>query len=125
MITQAGVAQPKHVVASTISRCNAPSSLMNLPTVNQTIPVAYAPIMPAKPSTLAAGCVGSFLNVGMKTPLTATSVIVNLAPVPSPGTLSQVAQTRTVFSTGTCRTNSSYSIYPLEVNMLEWGGKAA
>ncbi|XP_071806863.1 uncharacterized protein [Asterias amurensis] len=104
VITQAGVAQPKHVVASTISRCNAPSSLMNLPTVNQTIPVAYAPIMPAKPSTcntLAAGCVGSFLNVGMKTPLTATSVIVNLAPVPSTGTLSQVAQTRTVFSTGT------------------------
>lgn len=124
MITQAVIAQPKHVVPTTISRCNAPSSLVNIPTVNQAIPVAYAPIMPAKPSTcntLAAGCVGSFLNVDMKTPLTATSVIVNLAPVPSSGTLSQVAQTRTVFSTGTCTcmTTPYYSRYLIEINVLE------
>jgi hypothetical protein len=54
------------------------------------------------PSPVAPLPIGAMVNVAVQPPATGNSVIVSLTPVPSVGngTMSQVAQTRTVFSTG-------------------------
>ncbi|XP_022095894.1 protein capicua homolog isoform X2 [Acanthaster planci] len=97
--------------------------LMTVPAVNQAISLAYTPVMPpqpatassplqpavmqsspvANPSSVAPLPVGAMVSVAMQPPVTGNSVIVSLTPVPSVGngTMSQVAQTRTVYSTGT------------------------
>ena len=124
MISQPVVSQPKHIVAGGVSYSNGqgvlPSvtnvstvqPLMTVPSVNQTSPLAYTPIMPAQPTPSSpimlpslvqssGPCsLASVVNVAVQPPVTGNSVIVNLIPSAGSGTVTQVAHTRTVFSTG-------------------------
>ncbi|XP_038047938.1 protein capicua homolog [Patiria miniata] len=115
VMTQPVIAQAHHVATSTLSPlpCQAGSrsvvtSLTSGHPAMMTLPaMTYTPIMPAQPvPSIPAAQPSSVASIPvgpMQAPITGSSVIVSLTPVPSVGNanLTQVAQTRTVFSTGT------------------------